>query len=143
MTPPPGIILLLPVLRMFVWSAAEPQTYAWRSAYDKAAETFGEARGLALAHKLQALLWALMRGKPAPIEVKEVSTETTLTDDEVLILEMVVAMGRDDTAQARDALALLTCGRVHAEVVRLGLDLARALNAEPPQRAERPLLRVV
>ncbi|MEM9319597.1 MAG: hypothetical protein AAGA70_11410 [Pseudomonadota bacterium] len=141
--PAPQVILLLPMMRMFLAVAAEPENHVWRTAYDEAAITFGEARGLMLAHKCQKMLWALMRVRPVPIEVAEEAFATKLTDDEVLILEMLTAMRGDDMQRARDVLSRLTHGCVDAEAIRLGLELAGRIGAQPPRRQERPRLRVV
>lgn len=122
---------LLPILRHFLTGLQEPASTGWQNAYGIAAEVWGEGRGLAVAFRAQKFLAALLRSRSVPLRHADPlcpEDRLTLTDDECLLLALLSHMRDDETAQARDMLAALTCGRVEAAVVRTGLELCGILD---------------
>ncbi|MEM1273618.1 MAG: hypothetical protein AAGF88_07370 [Pseudomonadota bacterium] len=137
------LVALLPSLRLFVATGNREQDHLWRKAYTAASDVFGEARGLALAHRLQKALWAVMRARPVPLLVEIDPYDTSLTNDEVLFLELISAMCEEHTSRAQDILAMLTYGTVDADAIRNGLSLAALVGGVPSSQKKRPILRVV
>ena len=137
---------LLPVLRHSVRAFTCPEAQSWKLAYSTAAERWGEARGLALAHATVQLIASIM-GKGVTPEVNDplhVEWRDSVTDHEHQILLMLGFMRRQDTANARDAVLQLCNGHVHAQVVRSALALAARLDpCVPMHRTQFPLLKAI
>ena len=139
---------LLPVLRYFLSALQSPDGQSWRFAYSAAAEIWGEARGLAVAHRTQNFLSALLKSRPVPLRHADplcLEARAELTEDECLLMALLTRMRADETAQARDMLAALTGGRIAAAAVRTGLELSAVLDAPSGKRRGRqaPVLRAV
>ncbi|GAB5446150.1 hypothetical protein [Gymnodinialimonas sp.] len=140
---------LVPVLRNFVAAFLAPDSMGWRHAFAAAVGTWGEARGLALAHLCQEFVYALLQSRPVPLafaDPMDLDARATLTLDERTVLALLLAMSRDEPARARarDLIAKLTGGRVEAAVVRTGLALAARLDPVSDHRpVARPKLQLV
>lgn len=144
---------LLPVLRHFLLVLQGEKPQGWRQAYTIAAEIWGEARGLAIAHRAQAFLSALLQSRPGPIASADplcLTARQDVTEDEQLVLMLLTYMRLDQTPLAREILASLTGGRIEAACVRTGLTLCAVLDGDTVARrdkpvcgATRPALRVV
>jgi len=128
---------LLPVLRHFLCSLQGDAPRAWQLAYGTAAEVWGEARGLAIAHRAQAFLSALLNSRPVPLRHADPlcpEARLQLTEDEHALLALLMHMRADETAPARNWLANLTGGRVEAAVVHTALDLCVVLDGRAPAK---------
>lgn len=140
---------LLPVVRHFLRNLSGAEYGSWRIAYSLAAEIWGEPRGLAIAHKTQALLTAVLSNRAHPLDVADPGCLTArgrLTPDETLLLALVGHMRAEEVPQARRCIAALTDGRIPATVVQAGLELCTQLGMTPPpsrRDPSRPRLRVV
>jgi len=138
---------LLPVLRYFLMSFETPDSQAWQQAYAVASERWGEAIGLAAAQALMKLLRAVLEsrdGQYSFIDSFDLEFRGTVTPDEAALLRMLHHMRRDQTPQAREAVADVTCGQMDPHVIRAGLAFASRFSAgQAVRRAETPRLRVV
>ena len=122
---------LLPVLRYFYLAFTQPTSNFWRHGYQAAIGTWGEARGLAIAHAGQKFVHDLTGCglvMPAFIDPLNIEKRDILTSDEARILLLLCYMGADDVARARDIIASLNQGRVDPTLVRHGLALSAHLD---------------
>ncbi|MBF9052518.1 hypothetical protein GTA62_21155 [Roseobacter sp. HKCCD9010] len=122
---------LLPVLRYFLLGLQDTGHAGWQTAFGTAVEIWGEARGLAIAHRAQLFLSALLNSRPVPLSHSDPfcpEARLSLTDDECVLLALLSHMRDDEAPAARDMLAALTGGRIEAAVVRTGLDLCAVLD---------------
>ncbi|MEM7721096.1 MAG: hypothetical protein AAF376_01870 [Pseudomonadota bacterium] len=122
---------LLPVLRYFLCGLQQPGHRGWQTGFLVAAEIWGEARGLAIAHRTQVFLSALLNSRPVPLLHSDPlcpEDRRNLTDDECVLLALLSHMRDDQARPARDMIAALTGGRVEAAIVRSGLDLCSVLD---------------
>lgn len=138
---------LLPVMRHFLNAFLDPETLGWRAALAVAAGTWGEARGLAIAHAVQTFLSAVLNSRPVPLRYSDplnLEDRQRLTSDEVDLLALIANMRAEKTQQSRIIITRLTGGEVKAVVVRTGLSLARMLDptGEKPAVSKRPVLRL-
>ncbi len=139
---------MLPILRYHLTALQGNDPLAWRHAFSVSVECWGEGRGLALAHRAQVFLSALLACRPVPLDITDpfnLDRRAFLTDDEQLLMHLISAMRKEDAPCARDILSLLSGGHVTAAVVQAGLSLA--LLMETPQikirRPAPPTLRAV
>lgn len=139
---------LLPLVRHHLSALQGTSPLGWCYAFSMATERWGEARGLALAHRTQLFLSAVLACRPVPLQTSDpldLDCRSILTADERTLMDALTAMRSDQTPLARDLLAQLTVGRVTAAVVQSGLSLALLL--ETPQalvrRPQPPKLRAV
>ena len=137
---------LLPVLRHAVRAFTCPEGQSWRLAYSTAAERWGEARGLALAHASVELITSFL-GKDVTPEVNDpldMDQRDSVTTHEHLLLLMLGFMRRQDTANARNVMLELCHGQVPASVVKSALSLAGRLDHNTrAKRQAAPMLRAV
>ena len=122
---------LLPVVRHFLDALQNPQRTGWRIALESAVEIWGEARGLAIAHRTQQFLSCLMQCRPVPLTYSDpfdMDQRPYLSDDEADILAVLYAMRHDNTPKAREILKSLTGGPLRSAVVQTGLSLAVLLD---------------
>lgn len=138
---------LLPVMRQFLLSYETPESQAWQRAYMVAAERWGEAIGLPAAHALMKLLRAVLDCRDrqfASIDPFDLRLRGTMTPDEAALLQMLHHMRRDQTPEARVAVADVTGGHMDPHVIRAGLAFAHRFPAgQAAARPEPPRLRVV
>ena len=139
---------LLPVIRHHLAALQGENPLAWRQAFAIAEQQWGEGRGLALAHRSQVFLSALLSCRNVPIRCIDplnIDERHTLTEDERLIMNAVSAMRSDDAPQARQLIALLTGGRLTAVIIQAGLSLALLLETPKTtiRRPDAPKLRAV
>ncbi|WP_245540930.1 hypothetical protein [Octadecabacter antarcticus] len=139
---------LLPVVRHFLNAFLRPDTQGWRYAFAAASGTWGEARGLSIAHDTQKFLETILRSRPVPLtycDPLDIDVSEHLTADEVDVLSLIAAMRADRTPQAREILASLTGGHIPPRIVEQGLSLAARLDPDTNKRRppKRPLLAVV
>lgn len=145
---------LLPVLRHILTTLDLPASQAWRLAFSSAVHTWGEARGLALAHRTQNFVIALAGSRSAAFDYSDPLDpieRDQLTGDEKGILALLTGLRREQEHIALDALEALTGGRVEASVLRAGVELAQMLDpmggddssGGPEGSSRRPLLRLV
>ncbi|KIC11547.1 hypothetical protein RA19_05780 [Leisingera sp. ANG-M1] len=138
---------LLPVLRQFLLSYEQPDSRAWQHAYAVAAERWGEAVGLPVAQSLMKLVRAVLERREDKfrfIDSLDMEQRGMVTGDEAALLRMLHHMRRDQTAQAREAVADVTCGLMEPHVIRAGLAFASRFSAgQAAGRGEAPRLRVV
>lgn len=133
---------LLPILRHFVEALQTPSSAGWRVAYATAVEIWGEARGLAIAHRMQAFVAAVLQNRPVPLHCNpppDIDARDTLTEDETLMIALLRHMRADQTASARMTVQALAAGRTPSAVVRAGLVLRDILDG--PQQAPRAPIR--
>lgn len=140
---------LLAVARHLVLSFSEPERQSWQVAFRIAEERWGETLGLAATHLTLKLVRAVLRTRSATFachDPQDLEARAHMTGDEQSLLRMVHYMRRDQTAPARDALAVLTHGHMDPDVIRAGLGLAaRFAKGATGVRAvaPRPILRAV
>ena len=130
---------LLAVVRHFLTSFAQPETQAWIMAYGTATERWGHSDGARLAQGVLAVLQAALRAREGqglrfgdPLCP---GCRGKATPDEAALMTMLHHMRRDETGQARIALADLTQGRMDAGLIRAGLSLAALFPAEGPAQS--------
>jgi hypothetical protein len=122
---------LLPVLRHFLSCLQGDVPGAWQQGFLDAVETWGEARGLAIAHRGQAFLAALLRSRKGRLAYCEpccTGPHHAVSDDELSLLALLRHLREDQPGLARNKMAALTRGRIDAEVVRSGLAFAALLD---------------
>lgn len=140
---------LIPVMRHFILSFAEPETQAWQHAFTIATERWGRDQGLVLAHLVFKVIKATLHTRPLGLAFNDplcVEMRHELTCDERALLRMLHHMRRDETSAARDALSELTGGHPDAHLIQAGLTLANQFPTDgtrPGQPVRRPTLRVV
>ncbi|WP_291735427.1 hypothetical protein [Leisingera sp. F5] len=138
---------LLPVLRHFMLSYQEPAGQAWQQAYIVAAERWGEAIGLPAALALMKVVRAALNSRSGQfgfIDPFDLDHLGKVTPDEAALLRMLHHMRRDQTGQARAAVAEVAGGKMEPQVIQAGLAFAYRFSAGPAAgRARSPRLRVV
>ncbi|MEM6656900.1 MAG: hypothetical protein AAF496_08360 [Pseudomonadota bacterium] len=140
---------LLPVMRHFILSFAEPETQSWQHAFSVAIERWGQDQGLALAHLVFKIIKAGLHCRPYGLAFNDplcVESRRDMTCDELALMRMLHHMRRDETPEARDAIGQLTGGYPDAHLIQAALTLANRFpttgeRRNQPQR--RPMLRVV
>jgi hypothetical protein len=118
---------LLPVLRHFMMSLAEPERQTWQFAYKIAAERWGETLGLPVANALFKLIQFTSKARRVKfnaIDPLAIEDRRFVTRDERAFLRMLHHMRRDETGRARDALADVTGCTMDPDVIRAGLSFA-------------------
>ncbi|WP_027257447.1 hypothetical protein [Leisingera aquimarina] len=143
---------LLPVLRHFMLSYQEPAGQAWQQAYIVAAERWGEASwgeaiGLPAALALMKVVRAALNSRSGQfgfIDPFDLDHRGKVTPDEAALLRMLHHMRRDQTGQARAAVAEVAGGKMEPQVIQAGLAFAHRFSAGPAADcAQSPRLRVV
>jgi len=138
---------LLAVTRHLVTTSRAPDSQAWHRGFVIAAETWGEAQGLAVAYALWPVVREVLalRGDDfACNDPLDLDTRDLLTADEAQFLAMLHHMRRDETNRARDAVDALTLGRMDPELIRAGLSFSDRFPSGARQRLRgAPALRVV
>ncbi|MCF2905403.1 hypothetical protein L0666_10405 [Octadecabacter sp. CECT 8868] len=128
----PEIRALLPVLRHHLAALQGASPLSWRLAFSVAEERWGEGRGLALAHRSQVFLSALLASRCVPLQCVDpldIDERHTLTEDEFILMRALSGMREDNAPLARDLISDLTGGRVTAATVKAGLTLVHLLSA--------------
>lgn len=140
---------LLPVLRHLLVALQGSDALSWRVAFQIAVERWGEGRGLALAHRAEVFLSAVLAARIVPFTLSDpmcLEDRRIVTEDEANILRLLSAMRSESTPKARDLLFDLTNGRPTAASVQAGLALATLLEGGQTaviRRPAAPLLRAV
>ena len=139
---------VLPIVRHFLNALSQPNSFGWRIAQTIAVGTWGEARGLAIAYDTQKFLTALLLYRKVPLSFNDplnLELRDQLQNDEVAILNLLIAMQADKTAQARVCVLYLTQGQMRADVVKSALILAKRLefNTSNLNTRKRPALRII
>ena len=139
---------VLPIVRHFLNALSQPNSFGWRIAQTIAVGTWGEARGLAIAYDTQKFLTALLLYRKVPLSFNDplnLELRDQLQNDEVAILNLLIAMQADKTAQARVCVLYLTQGQMRADVVKSALILAKRLefNTSNLNTRKRPTLRII
>jgi len=152
-TPPsttdPATLTVLPVLRHLLAALQGDNPLAWRIAFQIACERWGEGRGLALAHRAEMFLSAVLHSRPVPVAYSDPlcpDARVVFTEDEMKLLAMLAAMRIDDTPTARELMFDLTGGRVTAAAVQSALSLALLLHGGSEKQIRRgttPVLKAV
>jgi hypothetical protein len=128
---------LLPVLRHFMMSLAEPERQSWQFAYKIAAERWGETLGLPVANTLFKLIQFTSKARRVQfnaIDPLALEDRGFVTRDERAFLRMLHHMRRDETGRARDAVA---------DVTGCTMDRFPAGQSAPRYSSGRPQLQVV
>ncbi|WP_083100738.1 hypothetical protein [Pseudophaeobacter leonis] len=118
---------LLPVLRHFMMSLAEPERQSWQFAYKIAAERWGETLGLPVANALFKLIQFTSKARRVTfnaIDPLAIEDRGFVTRDERAFLRMLHHRGRDETGRARDAVADVSACTMDPDVIRAGLSFA-------------------
>jgi len=138
---------VLPVLRHFLFALSHPERQSWQLAYKIAAERWGEVPGLSIANLLFKTIRFVVEARSGSFAVVDplcLKDRDRVTRDEVAFLRMLHHMRRDDTAQARDAVADLTQGTMDPNVIRSGLSFAHRYSCGQSGAPVRPpQLRIV
>jgi hypothetical protein len=131
---------VLPIIRHHLDALQGDNPLAWRISFQLATERWGEARGLALAHRAQVFLSNILACRPVPMETSDpldVDQREKMTQDERKLMDLMTAMRSDQIASARELLAHLTGGRVTAQAVNSALSFAMLLET-PQSTIRRP-----
>jgi hypothetical protein len=144
----PETVALLPVFRHHLAALHGNHPLAWRMAFSLAEQRWGEGLGLAVAHRSQVFLSALIACRIVPLHCLaplDIDERQNLTEDEAILRSILSAMRDDDTSQARHLIARVANNRVTAETVRAGLSLAHLLGSPSTsiRRPQAPKLRAV
>lgn len=139
---------LLPIARHFLRCYEKPDCQGWQAAYTIAAERWGDAQGLPVAHQMRKILRATLDCRPTHFATNDPlcpKARERLTADELALLQMIHHMRRDRTAQARMALDHLTQGRRDPHVIQAALSLAGRWpsGTDRPRPVRKPVLRAV
>lgn len=124
---------LLAVLRHFLTAYARPESQAWQSAFQIAAERWGQARGPQIAMSLLPVLQALRgarRGDFAFANPLCLICRDHATGTEAAFMGMIQAMRRDRTAQARAAVLILAEGIMDPGLIQAALAFAARFPAD-------------
>lgn len=141
-------VALLPVLRHHLAALQGANPLSWRLAFSLAEQRWGEGLGLALAHRSQVFLSALLASRSVPlrcVDPLDIDHRHTLTSDEAVLMKALSAMRADDAPLAREMISSLTGGRVTAATVKAGLSLVHLLGSPLTsiRRPDAPKLRAV
>ena len=123
---------LLPVLRHLTFGLRDGCPRAPYRAQKIAAERWGEAIGLPVAHYMTALLSALLDCRSDGFQTHDpfaLETRDTVTEDEALVLTLIHQMRRDQTPKARETVLQLSAGTMDPHVIRAGLSFAARFPA--------------
>ncbi len=140
---------LLPILRHFFRTLAEPERQTWQFAYSIAAERWGEASGLPISQAMFKLVQCTAKARGIEFEAIDplaLHERDLVSQDERALLQMLHHMRRDETSRAPAAVANVTGGTMDAEVIRAGLSFAARFpigGLRPKVGAGRPKLQVV
>ncbi|MEQ3710436.1 MAG: hypothetical protein ABNH38_17630 [Tateyamaria sp.] len=136
---------VLAVTRHFMTSFDAPNLQAWQAGFKIAVERWGENIGLSAAYSVLKLVKALRDVRSDFDYHDPLCTDARVwaTADEAQLMRMLHHMRRDQTNDARDALDVLTKGRMDPQVIRAGLTLAARFGAGVPRRGPRPAFHVV
>lgn len=140
---------VLRVARYFIDGFQNPHNHAWQQAHSIAVERWGEAIGLPVAQSVLKILQALLRCRPEGVSFNDPfdpQSRNFASDDEFWLLGMLHNMRRDQTPAAREAVEVLTQGRMDPDVVRTGLAFAARFSCGAPAKPAQtraPALRVV
>lgn len=135
---------VLAVARYLFCAEVAPERRTWFVAMSVASERWGPDIGLPVAYALAKMVRALhdMRPDFSFHDPYGSESRTRVTSDEVMMMRMLHHMRRDETADARDTVALLTRGTMDPYVIRTALALAGRFGTSTPVR-QPPALRVV
>jgi hypothetical protein len=125
---------LLAVLRHLLTAYSRPESQAWQTAFEIAAQRWGLARGPQVAMGLLPVLQALRSARRADFEFANPLCRTCrhfATDTEAAFLRMVQAMRHDRPDLARPAVLELAEGRMDPVLIQAGLAFAARFPAEP------------
>lgn len=114
---------LLPIARDLLSALQDPPTQDWQTAYRTAAEIWGPAIGLSVAHELMEVLSAVLSAREVPLCLAGKDDDqalNTLTSDEAMVLLMIRYLRRDNPQQARNMVENLTHGIRDAQVMKAG-----------------------
>lgn len=140
---------ILAVARHFLTSFETSEFQFWARAYGAAAEYWGETVGLAVAHRLQKVIRAVLDARDGSVsfyDPLDPASHDNATQDEVTLLRMLRHMRRDEAVPARDAALALADGRMDPFVIRAGLSFADRFSCGASGRSrdgKPPTLRVV
>lgn len=141
---------MLPLLRHFMICLAEPERQTWQHAFKIAAERWGETLGLQVAHSLFKLIQFVVKARRkdfATVDPLDIEARGFVTRDEHAFLQMLHHMRRDETPQAREAVADVTGCTMDPDVIRAGLSFADRFPAGKQARrsvaGSKPQLQVV
>ena len=140
---------LLPVARHVLTSFETPELHLWGRAYSEAVEHWGETLGLAVAHRLQKVVRAVLDARDGSLsfyDPRDPASQDHATQDEVTLLRMLRHMRRDEAVPARDAAIALANGKMDPYILRAGLAFADRFSCGTPGQARNgkpPVLRVV
>lgn len=134
---------LLAILRYL----QDPNTDSWKRAFVIAVERWGESTGLSVAYLMVRLVDKVQASRMVPMQVNDpldTSLREWLTVDELMFLEMIHHMRRDNTSRARSAVDRVTGGLRDAGVIQSALRMAhRYPVGDTSRRPMKPVLRVV
>lgn len=139
---------LLSVARYLFDALRCPETQAWHQAYSIASERWGDSIGLPAAHLLARFLRCVVHARDSGFDHLDPFCEHSrgyVSSDEVDLLYVIHFMRRDDTSMAREAVDVLTEGKLDPDVIRAGLTFANRFPAGTAQneRASGVKLRVI
>jgi hypothetical protein len=132
---------LLAVLRHLLTAYARPESQAWQTAFELAAQRWGLARGPQVAMGLLPVLQALRGARRADFEFANplcLTCRHYATETEAAFLRMVQAMRHDRPDLARPAVLALAEGRMDPGLIQAGLAFAARFPAEPGTRPPLP-----
>lgn len=128
---------VLAVLRHILTAYARPETQAWQTAFQLAAERWGEARGPKIAMGILPVLQALRGARRGDFDFANplcVTCRAHVTGTEAAFLMMLQAMRRDRADRARPAVLTLTEGTMDPGLIQAALAFAARFPAEPEDR---------
>lgn len=125
---------VLAVLRHILTAYSRPETQAWQTAFQLAAERWGEARGSQIAMAVLPVLQALRGARRSDFDFANplcVTCRAYATGTEAAFMMMLQAMRRDRTDRARPAVLALTEGTMDPGLIQAALAFAARFPAEP------------
>ncbi|MEM9581675.1 MAG: hypothetical protein AAGA08_01015 [Pseudomonadota bacterium] len=140
---------ILAVARYFLIAMNAPETMAWQKAFIVSRERWGETIGFPAAFLLSKSITALFQLRKSGFQFQDplcIEAREYVTDDEVVFLEMVHHMRRDNTPIARLAVEELTLGRMDPDIIRTALAFAARFSCGTQAQSDsqaRPSLSVV
>lgn len=123
----------LAVLRHFLTAFARPETHGWLTAFRLASERWGTGQGPQIAMGLLSVLQAARGARRGDFDFADplcVTCRDHATLTEAACLRLLQAMRRDRADLARDAVLILTGGKMDPGLIQAALAFAAQHPAE-------------
>ena len=124
-------IQMLELVRYFCMSFAEPNSYGWETAMDRAEQTFGEEAGARIACGIARLLRSVRDSRSSTFEFTNASCKACskrIRPAELNVMRLIRGARTGDRAQLETAALILAEGNPAHTLLDTARSVARVLN---------------